>query len=380
MSMIKSSAALRAFAARAVEAGVVAIDTEFVTRDTYYPKLGLVQLGLAQDDVVLVDPVALGDLSPLKPLVGHAGVVKVLHDPKTDLALLQSATGTVPKNIFDTQCAAGFVGLSGSISLANLVAELFGLRLSKSETWTDWLRRPLTRKQLAYAREDVRHLCEAYRVLEARIKRRDRARWLREEMVTYERADYYEPADARAAYLRIGRLGRMTGKQRAAARAVAAWREDVARHTDTPRQWVLPDKAVASLARSLPQGMRQLQRVRALPAGFLDQHGAQLIRVLRSVRELSPEDYPEPPATRPRDDAYEARVYLSMAFVRGQAMASGVDSALVASKKDIHAHVAGQGSPLRTGWRYEFAGRALDQLLRGEFGVAIDAQGLPARV
>src|SRR5690606_18384671 len=150
--MIETRDALQALVDRARTAEAVALDTEFVWERTYYPQLGVVQLGLGGDDVHLLDAAAL-DLAPLGALLTDAAVVKVLHDAVQDLTILRRATGASAVNVFDTQRAAGFVGLTSTLSLQDLFAEAVGVKLPKGATRSNWLKRPLSDEQTAYAED-----------------------------------------------------------------------------------------------------------------------------------------------------------------------------------------------------------------------------------
>ncbi|MFB3132499.1 MAG: ribonuclease D, partial [Rhodothermales bacterium] len=184
--MIATPQALEALIARALEAECVALDTEFVWERTYYPQLGLVQVGFAEDDSALIDTVACRDLAPLGRLLAAPEVVKILHDAPQDLTILRRITGSSPKNIFDTRRAAGFVGLSATLSLGDLLREILGVALPKTETRTNWLRRPLSAEQHAYAHSDVRYLPAARAELLARLRQRHRETWFYEEMNAYD--------------------------------------------------------------------------------------------------------------------------------------------------------------------------------------------------
>ena len=184
--LIVDLAGLADVVARARAAGVAALDTEFVWERTYFPRLGLVQLawpeGRGDVEVALLDAPALGDLAPLAELLADQAVEKVLHDAGQDLIILRRATGADPRRVFDTQRAAGFVGLSGSLSLQDLLRETVGVEIAKGEQRTDWLRRPLSPAQLAYAESDVRHLPEVRRRLMDSAQLRGRAAWVTEEI------------------------------------------------------------------------------------------------------------------------------------------------------------------------------------------------------
>ena len=272
--MIDSPEALEALVERALQADCVALDTEFVWERTYYPRLGVVQVGFARDDSALIDAVALTDLSPLGRLLAAAEVVKVLHDAPQDLTILRRATGAYPRNIFDTRRAAGFVGLSATISLGDLLRETLGVSLTKTEARTDWLRRPLSPGQQAYAHDDVRFMPEARAELLTRARQRRREAWLNEELAAYDDPALYDERDPHEQYLRIGGAGRLSPPQRAVLRELTAWREEEARRRDRPRSHIIPDKALTALARRLPRTQAHLSAVHALSDRAAQCHGA----------------------------------------------------------------------------------------------------------
>ena len=133
-----------------------ALDTEFHRERTYYPKAALIQLAI-EDLIALIDPLAV-DIAPLSTLF-DSDAIAVVHAAQQDLEVLTRACGTVPRTLFDTQLAAGFVGYS-SPALTNLLAAELSVRLLKGDRLTDWLARPLSDEQCEYAASDVAHLLE----------------------------------------------------------------------------------------------------------------------------------------------------------------------------------------------------------------------------
>ena len=206
--MIHTAKALAELVERALDCERVALDTEFVWNRTYYPKLGVIQLALADGDCYLIDPVAIADLSPLGTLLEHPEVELILHDAQQDLAILRRATGAFPRNVFDTRCAAGLANMSSTSSLAELLEQTLGVVLDKTETLTNWVRRPLSEDQLAYAIEDVRYLHEARDMLRARVEEIGRNTWLTEEMAAYDDPSLYEERDPLEQFTRIKGTGR----------------------------------------------------------------------------------------------------------------------------------------------------------------------------
>lgn len=381
--MVTTPDTLEALVARARRAEAVALDTEFVWERTYYPQLGVVQLGLGTEDVHLLDAAAL-DLAPLGALLADPAVVKVLHDAPQDLTILRRVTGAGPRNVFDTQRAAGFVGLPATISLQDLFAETVGVTLPKGVTRSNWLRRPLSDEQTAYAEDDVRYLLDARRVLLDRAGARGRRAWVEEEMQRYDDAGRYEELAPEDLTDRVkGRgLSALSPLGRAVLAELAAWREGEARRRDLPRRRVLDDEALIETARQLPERIEAL-RVPGTPDKLLHRHADALLDAVRRGRALPPEALPRRPTPPPDEDRLQAATALLQAAVAGHCVREGVDVPLVATKADLRALAAAGPDDVSThgvlrGWRRHFIGEALLGLLRGSAAVTVaPADGWP---
>ena len=142
-------------------ASVLALDTEFVRTNTFYPKPGLIQIGDGQR-IFLLDPLTLTQWQPFLDLLADQQITKVLHSGSEDLVLLQHTFGQLPEPMFDTQKAAAFLGYGANLSYLNIVKELIGVELEKGETRSDWCARPLSERQLHYAALDVHYLPSIY--------------------------------------------------------------------------------------------------------------------------------------------------------------------------------------------------------------------------
>lgn len=381
--MIATEAGLQSLVRQARETGLVALDTEFVWERTYYPQLGIVQVGFSEDDVYLVDAAAL-DLSPLGVVLEDPSIVKILHDAQQDLLLLRRATGAYPRNVFDTQLAAGFVGLSATASLADLVQALFGVTLPKTATRTDWLRRPLSDEQLDYAEDDVRYLPEARLRLLDLAGQRGRTEWIAEELAHYDDPARYDEKDPRTQYERISGTGRLDPRQMAVLRELAAWRETEARRQDRPRNHIVPDNVLAQIARFVPRTSGAFRQVR----GEFDRgrYERRLLEAIEGALALPPDERPRPVEQPVYDDVRNARADFVLTYVKGKGLADGVDPQLVATRADVTALIYAGASPeaaehdLLTGWRYTFIGAEIEDLLAGRLALRLDPEtGLPAR-
>ncbi|MFP4167097.1 MAG: ribonuclease D [Opitutales bacterium] len=369
--------------ARAGEA--VGIDTEFVWERTYYPTLGVVQIGYPDGHCELVDAAAIADWSPFAALMEDPDTVKILHDAVQDLVILRRTCGALPKRIFDTQRAAGFIGLASTISLQELLKTLLKVRLTKSETRSDWLARPLTEEQIHYAEEDVRYATRLRDKILGRAEELGRRAWIEEEMESYEAEELYLESEPDMEMPRVRGSGTMTRGQRGIMRALGAWRERMARKRNLPRQFILSDAALVTLSKSPPPTFEALRPMKGMSERVLQRHRKPIWDAIKRGRENDLPDLPIPNANMPSpDEGHEARVDLALAFVKGTSLKAEVDPALVANRAEITALVleAGQAGPERhrllRGWRGALCGAALLALLRGEGSISVDSRtGFP---
>ncbi len=375
MPLINTPDALETLVNRALNAPCVGIDTEFVWEQTYYPRLGIVQVGFSENDCHLIDTVTLSDLSPLGALIANRHTVKILHDAQQDLWILRRITDAVPCNIFDTRCAAGFAGLGSTLSLGNLLRLCLNIQLPKTETRTNWLRRPLSKNQVAYALNDVRYLPALREHLLTDIQRRGRENWLAEELRQYDISKLYDDRAPEEQYTRVKGTGRLSRRDMAIVRELATWREKEAQQADRPRTWIISDNAIVQIARRKPQSIQSLKRLRGIPRSIANQYSNSLLNAVQRGLATDEKNCPPiSPSVRPNpfDDA---RLDLAMAFLRGQCLSEGIDIAMVASRSDIKEFISKKNAPnnpLHTGWRREFLGADLTALLNGKHAIGIN--------
>ena len=210
---------LLAFCKRAAAFDAVAIDTEFLRERTYHARLCLVQAA-TPEECVDIDPIVIKDHSPLAELKADEGVIKVFHACSQDMEVLYHTLGVLPAPIFDTQVAAAFLGERMQMSYNGLVHAFCDVDLPKSESLTDWSRRPLTDLQLEYAVDDVRYLIVAYGVIMDRLGELGRVSWVTDEMRPLTNVEHYV-VDQRLAFKRVKRINSCTRRQLAIARELA---------------------------------------------------------------------------------------------------------------------------------------------------------------
>jgi ribonuclease D len=244
------------------KSGKVGFDTEFVGERTYFPRLCLIQLG-TETTSVAVDPLAVGDLSPLDDLLFDASVLKLVHAGWQDLKIIHQRTGRVPAPVFDTQIAAALLGLPAQAAYASVVHEFLRVEVKKGHSYSDWAARPLSPSQLAYALDDVRYLPALHDRMVERLGREGRLSWIEPEIAALTSPSSYE-TDPLLEYRRVKGWAVLDRRRLAIHRALIAWREGEARRRDVPRRRVLADESALAIARSKPANEEALRRVRGL--------------------------------------------------------------------------------------------------------------------
>lgn len=345
-----------------------ALDTEFHREQSYWPKLALLQIAW-DDQIVLIDPLAV-DLTPLRALM-TSNSLSVVHAARQDLEVLDLACGAIPARLFDTQIAAGFLGLS-SPSLAFLHERELGVRLSKGSRFTDWLKRPLGAAQLEYAASDVARLLEIHDRLVSKLEARNRLAWVEAECEIMRSLDL-APRDPNEAWSRIKEARHLKGKPLAVAQAVAAWRERRAAALDQPVRFVLSDLAVASVAQAMPTNPVALAKIRGIDRGMASRRqGAELLEAV-SVGLESNWRPPRNPKRKAGSGDYRPAVALAGAWIAQVAKANEIDAALLATRADVEAFLRGDSDTrLGQGWRAELVGNHIRRLVEGEASLAFD--------
>ena len=374
LETVKTPDALAELCRRLRAAGRFALDTEFVGERTYLPRLCFVQVA-TEEFIGLVDTLAFTNLEPLWELVSDPGIQKVLHAAREDLRLAYYGSGKrLPQNVFDTQIAAGFIGLpSFPLSYARLAEALTGAKLSKAETRSEWDRRPLTPAQLEYARDDVRYLLPITDKINRMLAHLGRAAWMEEEMGRFSDARTYETAPEEA-YLRL-RTGRgFTARPTALLRAVAAWRETEASLRDVPARSLLRDEVLIELAQRPPRRLTEFRRLRGFPETEEVSFGSPLLDALNAARALPEDALPPPlsaagPEETPRERALGDLLY---GFGEALCLERALAPELALTKADALAVARGQsGAPLLAGWRREAVGAELQQIAAGRAAVRL---------
>ena len=370
---IDTDSGLSSVLAEIAEEPRIAIDTEFHRERTYRPQVALLQLAWS-NGLALIDPLAVNP----KPLAGvlEKGPLIVAHAADQDLEVLECCCGTLPERVFDTQVAAGFVGL-GVPSLASLHASELGLQLPKADRMADWMARPLARRLLEYAASDVRHLLEIHDRLSARLVELGRDQWAEAEFSLL--LDRYRLArEPEEAWARLKNVRHLNRRDLPVVRSLMSWREKRAAEINRPARHVLSDMAVVSIARDAPRTPEQLSRVRGVGQGLASSAAASAI--LQAVEDGLESDW-RPPLPSRRDDMKAQKLRPASALIRawlGQlAREQLIHPPLLATSADIEALLRGdEDARLWQGWRAELTAESIGGLLKGASALAFDGDAL----
>ena len=371
--LITDSESLLALCERLSRSEFVAVDTEFMRENTYWPDLCLIQIG-NQEEAAAIDPKAEGlDLTPLlNLLVNNEDVLKVFHAGGQDLEIIFNMTGGTPHPLFDTQIAAMALGLGEQIGYSNLVESLLGQSLDKGARFTDWGRRPLDQRQIDYAIGDVTHLAELFPKMLKKLRKTGRGEWLDQEMERLGEPSNYanDPAEAWKRVRIPSRKAEVLGRLK----AIAAWREIEARSKNLPRGRIMKDETMADIAAHPPTSQEGLARVRGLSAGWKSNDiGARLMDALAAAHPLSADEMPqrEDKPGLGKEGALVADLLKLLLKIRSRE--SNVAARLIARSEDLELLAAGkrQGLSILEGWRYEQFGRDALDLVEGRLAFAI---------
>jgi ribonuclease D len=358
----------------------LAIDTEFVRERTYYHKLGLIQVS---DGIrsAAIDPIHISNLEPFLDLVLNQSTVKVFHAARQDLEILHRLCDGKIQPVFDTQIAASVVGWGSQISFAKIVNKVLGKKIDKSETYTDWCRRPLSEQQIEYALDDVRLLFPVYENLKKVLRKLNREEWLQGEFVSLEDSNNFKAPKLEKLYMRIKNIRTLSPKNFAVICELIQWREKEAQIRDCLAKNIVRDESLLELARKLPIDSKGLNNIRGL-------HKKEIIRSKKNILAAIQIGLNIPLgqiSKLPELDVYKAPPGVEemlSALVQIRAEQLKIEPSVLADRKKINNFVkcfdqklSIENHPLLCGWRKQAIGSQLYLALTGEMALAVGKNG-----
>ena len=373
---IESSEPLRHLCIQAAREGRLAVDLEFIRENTYAPQLALIQIAVS-DTCAIVDPLTVRDLSPLLDVLTDTRVLKVLHAAGQDIEIFHWHADIIAEPIFDTQVAASMVGLGEQLSYGRLVDTLLGVSLTKGESYSDWLRRPLLPSQTKYALDDVRYLLPMQDRLSKRLSDMGRASWAADECSKYTDPALYK-RDPQTLYRRIRHGKNLAPQGLAVLRERAIWRDDEARQRNRPVGRVLSNEVLVDLARRTPQTHPDLQRLRGLPQREFERSAEALLAAVQRGLAVPELDQPQPENREHRLTPTEELIVKFLdTCLKALAQREKLPPSFIGNRSDLETLVrryrkdrlTALGSPILEGWRGQLVGKDLLAILEGRLSL-----------
>lgn len=374
---ITTDAELADLCQRLAQAPVIGFDTEFVSEDTYWSHLCLVQIA-TPDFLAVIDPLKIENINPFWEVLADEGHETICHAGREELLFSLHAVGKRPARLFDIQIAAGLVGHEYPAGYGTLVYKLTGRRPPKGETRTDWRRRPLTPQQIEYALSDVQHLLACRDKLHQRLEKLGRLHWMQEEMAAWQ--DEVEAYHTRKRWRRVSGISGLSRKNLAIVRELWHWREAEAQRRNRPPKRVLRDDLLVEMAKRATSDPKRILAIRGLEHSGLQRSVDELAACVERALQ-SPET--EWPTTGRREMPSQLNLlgqFLSAALT-SICHSAQVAPSIVGTASDVRDLIAyrqgfggvnGDEPPsLARGWRAEVVGNLLEDLLEGRKSIRI---------
>lgn len=367
---IETTESLRLYVEKISNCNWVALDTEFLRERTYYAKLCLVQIE-ADGFRACIDPLAIEDLSPLAEILDNSKITKVFHAAHQDLEILMTLTGKVPAPIFDTQVAASVLGIGDQMGYARLVEQMLSVSLSKTQSRTDWTRRPLKPAQLEYAIDDVRYLAQLYPQMLEQLQSKNRLQWLDKDFAKAVNQETYA-INSRERWKKVRGNQVLKRPQLAILRELAAWREEKAEKSDRPRKWIISDDILLDLSKQQPSNSQEIGEIRGINTDRTKKYHNLWLEKINIGQNTPEEEWPELPRSKKPTASQNTVIDLLMLVIQIQAKKNGITPAVIATRKQVANMVQSGEVQLADDWRGELVNLEFTSVLSGEVVVGIE--------
>ena len=368
---------LRQYCRELAHAKTVAFDTEFVSEHTYRPVLCLIQIA-ADGELAVIDGMTIEDLTPFWEAIAAPGHETIVHAGRSEMEFCWLAIGRWPASLFDVQIAAGLVGAEYPAGLSALISKFLGQASTKHETRTDWRRRPLSKRQVEYALDDVRYLVPLRDTIRGKLEELGRLTWVDEEMATWREG--IERSLSHERWRRVSGNAALDAGGLAIIRELFHWRDAEAQRRNQPARRILRDDLIVELARRGSADAGRIRAVRGMERGDLQRRMGEIAAAIQRGLDL-PEA--ERPVRAPRQQVPELSVLGQFLFAALGSICREAQLApnLVGTPNDIREWIGyrmgrARGKPgrvpqLARGWRADFIGRLFDDLLSGKLSVRV---------
>lgn len=351
-------------------------DTEFVGEKRYYTLLCLIQI-VTEKGIYIIDSMVVKNLTIFYDLIADPDIIKITHAGENDYRLLHIEGKVLPKNLFDTQIAAGFIGYNYPISFRKLVASELSIHLGKGYTVSDWESRPINQKQIKYALDDIIYLKELWDMQSAKLRELNRYDWALEEMSKYENPDYYVSMPYKEA-LSNSMIFNLRPQNQLFLIRLYEWRRAKAERKNYSREMILPAKYISSITRNISSGKAALKNHRRLPKGIMEKYMNEFLDLFE--QEATDEEkalLTSIPTYQIQPTGQETIMEMLQLIIKIKCNQERLSNSLLvygSSIKKMKADNQFFDEQLATGWRAEFLGPDLINWLRNRQDLTINIQ------
>jgi len=361
IEFIDSQKALNKFVTKLGNETSIAIDTEFERIRSYFPKLCLIQIA-SRNSLACIDCLANLDLSPFWSVLYREDIEKILHSGLQDLEIFYLENQSLPQNLFDTQIAASLVGYPMQIGIKNLLMEELNIHISKSETRSNWSKRPLDNKQVNYAIEDVAYLIELKRSLKQKLKLKERLDWNKEECAAMLNSKT-GLMDQDNIWKKTQGIKKLNSKFQGIAKGLANWREAKSAEKNIPRKWLMEDSDIIKVSKMNQSSLRSLQLEFLLNNHMNQQDLNEILKVIQS-NSGNIRGHKKQKTNRAKKSQKNKIIVEKISdYIARQSKKLGLVQEVLATKKDIVLLAQGRDSRLKNGWRKTELGQGIEEIV-----------------
>ena len=370
VNIIRDNSTLKKFCNKCIKEKVLAIDTEFIRENTYYPVLCLVQIASDSFSAV-IDPLSEIEMEPVWEILSNERILKVFHAGRQDLEIFFNITGKIPTPIYDTQIAAMFCGLGDQVSYDGLVNKFLGLTISKESQFSNWLQRPLTNKQLQYALSDVNYLIKIFPLIKKIIKETNREEWVEKEFQYIKNEKIYN-INPKEVWQKI-KIKNAKREVLNILKYLAEWREIECKKRNLPRNRLIRDEILVNISQLKPSDIFSIKKIRGIPKILCDKDLNEILKIIEISRKIEPLKWPKIPKYSKKINVNKTSLDLLKLLLSYCSQKSGLAEKLIADADELRLILDGQkdGLAVFRGWRHEIFGKFVNLLLEGKIAFTI---------
>ena len=370
VNIIRDNTTLKKFCKKCINEKVLAIDTEFIRENTYYPILSLIQIA-GDSFSAIIDPLSDIDLQPFWEILTNQKILKVFHAGRQDIEIFFNLTGKIPTPIYDTQIAAMFCGLGDQVSYDGLVNKFLGLTISKESQFSNWLQRPLANKQLQYALSDVTHLIKIFPLIKTIIKETNREEWVEKEFQYLTNKQIYN-TNPKEVWKKI-KIKNPKREVLNILKYLAEWREIECKKRNLPRNRLIRDEILVNISQLKPSDIFSIKKIRGIPKILCDKDLNEILKIIEISRKIDPVKWPKIPKGSKKLNVSKASLDLLKLLLSYCSQKSGLAEKLITDADELRLILDGQKEDLEVfrGWRNEIFGKYVHLLLGGKIAFTI---------